>query len=159
MYSDLPARARRQIQFALAAGWLSSAGAGVSLFAPPPNPLEEVLGFWPSLGSGVVLVVAALCATYGVVFRRYRWEWAAGWIGASALVPYALVAWTLCVTVSGLYSTSAFLATSLLAFCASRALLCSAHAAKLREVHSAATAVLDAIGEGEEDDGAHPVGG
>ena len=152
MYSGLPTRNRIQVQTALGAGWLLAAGVGASMVAPPPDVLEELLGFWPALASGSTLIAAALAALFGVVFRRYIWEWSAAWIAAAALLPYAVVAWTLCVTVSGLHLTTAFLATSLLAFFASRAVLCSAHAAKLRVVHSVTTAVIEGIVEGDEGD-------
>lgn len=159
MYSGLPTRNRRQIQGVLGATWVLAAGVGASIWLPPPNPLEEILGPTVTFIAGAVLVIAALCAAVGVLGRRYRWEWVSSWIAAAALVPYGLTAWYLTGWVDLLYSTSALLATAMVGFMATRALLCAAHAAKLREVHSVTTAVIDAISEGDERGDDDPVDG
>jgi hypothetical protein len=159
MYSGLPARNRRQIQAVLGASWLLVAGVGASIWLPPPNPLEEILGDVAAFISGLVLVVAACVAAGGVLARQYRWEWVSSWIAGAALVPYAITAWYLTWFVDGLYSTSAFLSTGMLGFMATRALLCAAHAAKLREVHTTTTTVIDAISEGDEGGDATRTGG
>lgn len=160
MYSGLPPRLRRIVKAVLAAAWVFAGLAGASAAFLPTSPALLELGpFW-SYTSGTALFVSALVAAVGAATARYRWEWVAAWGAAASLVPYTMTLWGLVFSVSPDRLTAAFLATSLVTFFVLRALLCAAHAAKLREVHKAGTAAVEiAQSEGEEDAGDAPVGG
>lgn len=162
MYSGLPTRARRVVKTVLVTAWALSACAGITTLLMPTSPALAALGpFWSYL-SGMLLLISTLVAAVGVATSRYRWEWVAAWAAATAAVPYTLTLWGLVIAVSPDRMTAAFLTTSLVSFYALRALLCAAHAAKLREVHQAGTAAIEAVlSEGDKDDGddAPAVGG
>jgi hypothetical protein len=149
MYSGLPTRQRRAIKIALTTAWLLSTGAGLSAVADPRVTVVG-LGDIGTMIAGATLLVATGVAAGGVALARYRWEWIASWLAASALTPYVVTLWAF-MLVSGSNSGQTFLVTSLLAFYVGRALQCAAHAAKLREVHSAATAAIDSVTEGDRD--------
>lgn len=153
MYSGLPTTARHRVQASLAVSWLASAGAGIAALATPLNVVLSELGlFWATV-VGVVLFVAAAWAAAGVIFNRYRWEWLASWVSVVAMTPYLIGAWLVVALLGPDRLVGALLATSLAGFYLSRGLLCSAHAAKLRELHQASVAVLEsAPTEGDEDD-------
>ena len=153
MYSGLPARERRQIKTALTASWVTSAGAGVSAFVLAPTIVVHELGGWGTIATGISLAVAALVAGLGVATAHYRWEWVSAWVSAAALAPYLVILWSQIIVGASDNSTQAFLATSLLGFYITRAFLCSAHAAKLREAHVVGTAVIDSMTDEGETDG------
>lgn len=158
MYSGLPKGHRRVVVATLASAWLLSTGAGLSAVLDPRVSVAA-LGYLGTAISGIALAGATLVAAAGVIFGRYRWEWIAGWVGVVALVPYVVTLWAITLAVSGSNAGQTFLVSSLAAFYASRIALCSAHAAKLREVHVATTAVIDSITEGESDAGDSRSGG
>lgn len=160
MYSGLPPRQRRIVKTVLAAAWGFSGLAGVTTLLLPTSPALSALGSFWSYMSGTALFISALVAAVGVATARYRWEWVAAWGAAAALGPYTLTLWGLVVSVASDRMTAALLTTSLVTFYVLRALLCAAHAAKLREVHEAGTAAIEiARSEGEEDAGDAPAGG
>ncbi|QGJ95265.1 hypothetical protein QDA11_gp45 [Microbacterium phage Jayden] len=154
MYSGLPARERRAVQASLVAGWLSATGAGLSATFNPTSVTLAAMGPVIAAIMGTILSVSALVALVGVVGSRYRLEWVAAWIAAAGFVPYSITIWSLTVTENASWVTAAFISTVSLAFYVSRALLCAAHAAKLRVMHEASetiTAALDAV-QGDDDD-------
>lgn len=140
------------VKTTLASAWLLSTGAGLSALFDPRVSVEA-LGYLGTAISGGLLALATLVAVAGVLFGRYRWEWIAAWASAIALVPYVVTLWAFTLAISGTNAGQTFLVSSLAAFYATRIALCSAHAAKLREVHAATTAVIDLVTEGEPDAG------
>lgn len=162
MYSGLPLPHRRFVKVSLSASWLFAAAAGLSAVILSPNTIISELGPWLTEISGWMLGTAAITAMLGVAGARYRWEWFASWFAAAALSPYLVTVWALTLTGEPTRSTQAFLVTSLLSFFITRAVLCSAHAAKLREVHGAGTGVIDLIengGTGSDDGDDEPIDG
>ena len=154
MYSGLPTKQRRIVKTVLSAAWSFSAAAGVTTLLMPTSPALASLGSVWAYIFGAILFVSALVAAVGVATARYRWEWVAAWVASASIVPYTLTVWGLTISVAPDRMTAALLTTSLLSFFVLRALLCAAHAAKLREVHEAGTAAIEAVlSEGEEDDG------
>lgn len=151
MYSGLPTAHRRAVKTALTLSWLASAGAGLSAIILSPNTIVAELGEWGTILSGVALSFSAILAAAGVTFGRYRWEWVSAWVSAAALAPYLITVWALVIVDSNTRSTQAFLVTSLLGFYITRALLCAAHAAKLRIAHVMALAAIDSVKDGEGD--------
>lgn len=149
MFSGLPTRHRRTIKSILTTAWLLSAGAGLSAVVDPRVTVVG-LGDVGTIIAGAGLLVATGVAAAGVALAKYRWEWIASWVATVALTPYVVTLWALFL-VSGANSGQTFLMASLLAFYASRIAQCSAHAAKLRNMHTAATAVIDSVTEGERD--------
>jgi hypothetical protein len=112
----------------LALAWFAVAAGGLSsvLFADR-EPVVDAFG--------IAGVVTATVAGLGVVFDRYRWEWVAAWFTAAAMTPYVFGAWGLVAERGPRVLSTAFLLTALVAFFALRALMCAAHAAKLRAIH------------------------
>lgn len=153
MYSGLPPANRRIVKTTLASAWLLAASAGLSAVVMSPTRIINELGSWGTLASGILLGVSAIFAALGVVGNRYRWEWIASWMSAVALAPYFVTVWALTFLDSWTRSNQAFLVSSLLAFFVSRAVICAAHAAKLRVVHvaQAVTTMEIMTGEGAAD--------
>ena len=160
MYSGLPTGHRRAVKTALAASWLASCFAGLSAVILAPGVYVHELGAWGTLLSGMSLATATIVAASGVAFGRYRWEWVAAWVSAASLAPYVATVWALILTTAASNTTQAWLASSLLGFYITRAFLCAAHAAKLREAHVAAAVVLNSMTDDEgENDGDGRAGG
>lgn len=141
------------MQASLVAGWLASTGTGLSAALNPTSATLVQMGpLWATvMGAGVA--IASLVAAYGIIVNEYRLEWVAAWVAAAAFVPYVVTVWSLTVLMNASWLTAAFITTTALAFFVSRALLCAAHAAKLRVVHvegETITTVL-AIVEGDGD--------
>lgn len=157
MYSGLPARERRAVKAALIVGWVSATGAGISSALNPTSVTLTEMGPVVAGIMGAVLAFSAIIATYGVIRNLYRFEWVAGWMAAAGFVPYAVTIWSLTVTINISWLTAAFIATVSLAFFVSRALLCAAHAAKLRVVHEASETITSAI-EAVQEEAAHDSG-
>lgn len=156
MYSGLPPRERHAVQASLVAGWLSATGAGLTAALNPTSATLEAMGPLIAAIMGTTLFVSAVVACVGVVASRYRLEWVAAWIAAAAFVPYSITIWSLTITENASWLTAAFISTVGLAFYVSRALLCAAHAAKLRIAHEASetiTAALDAVQGDDDGDG------
>ena len=147
------------VKAVLASAWGLSAAAGISTMLMPTSPALSALGEPWAIGSGIALFISTLVAAVGVATARYRWEWVAAWLAAASLVPYTFTVWGLVIAVAPDRMTAALLTTSLVMFYVLRALLCAAHAAKLREVHKAGTAALEqAVSEGDEGDTASGAG-
>lgn len=127
MYSNLPKRQRRLIKLVLAASWLLAGAGGISAIVVSPNTIVAELGRLVVYGWGGVVAASSLVATAGVLFMRYRWEWWASWFVGTV--------WWLVAAGETTRLTQAFLVASLLGFFVLRALLCAAHAAKLRALH------------------------
>lgn len=141
------------MQASLGVSWAFSVGAGLSALLAPSNPVLAELGL-VHVPVGIMLFMATAWALAGVIFNRYRWEWLASWVAAVAATPYTLTLWGFVAAEGSIWLTQAFLLSSLTAFYVTRGLLCSAHAAKLREIHKAGVAALRAAeNEGDEDDG------
>jgi len=156
MYSGLPPRERRAVQASLVAGWLSATGAGVSAALNPTSVTLMSMGPFIAAIMGAMLGVSAVVAVVGVVAQRYRLEWVAAWTAAAGFVPYSITIWSLTITENVSWLTAAFISTVALAFYVSRAVLCAAHAAKLRIVHEASetiTSALDAVQGDDDGDG------
>src|SRR5688572_8899537 len=134
MYSGLPRHARRVIKSTLSSAWLASgvAGAFAVVSAAMDGATTYPTGMEILFGS--MLMTGASIAAFGVIFNRYRWEWVSSWLAASAVAPYAVLAWANTI-VDWSHATTAFLFTSLVMFYIQRGALCAAHASKLREVH------------------------
>jgi hypothetical protein len=159
MYSGLPPRHKRVVKTTLIAGWALSGLAGASAVIASPTTIISEIGLWGTVLSGILLMAATGIAIVGVAANRYHLEWVASWGAAAALAPYLVTVWALVFTDTLTRSTQAFLVTSLVAFYISRAALCAAHAAKLREAHTLGTAALDTITEGNADDRGTGTGG
>jgi hypothetical protein len=128
MFSGFPRSMRIMIRASLAGAWsLVCLSALVDLVFGGTSPLHYI-------ASAVVASATALAAM-GVVANRYRWEWVSAWFAAAGLTPYILSSWVQTVTVHPHYATSALLLTALGGFFVVRALMCAAHAAKLRSVY------------------------
>lgn len=128
MYSGLPTWNRRLVKFALSSAWLMVAGGGLSsIMFIDREVLTDLFG--------AIATTMSLIAMAGVITNRYRWEWVAAWFTSAAVVPYSLDAWRLAIEQGPEHLPTAFLLTALIAFFAMRALLCAAHAAKLRAIH------------------------
>ncbi|QGJ96996.1 hypothetical protein PBI_TEAMOCIL_45 [Microbacterium phage Teamocil] len=154
MYSGLPPRERRAVKAALLAGWVSATGAGVSAWIYPTSIVLTAMGSLVATVMGIALGASALLAVVGVSFNRYRFEWVAGWLSAAAFVPYSITIWSLTITSNPHWLTASFISTVALAFFVSRALLCAAHAAKLRVAHEASEVITSAI-ESVREEGEH----
>ncbi|AWY05396.1 membrane protein [Microbacterium phage Metamorphoo] len=153
MYSGLPPRERRAVQASLVAGWLAATGAGVTAALNPTSVTLLAMGPVIAAIMGVILTISAVVACVGVLAQRYRLEWVAAWTAAAGFVPYSITIWSLTITDNLSWLTASFISTVSLAFYVSRALLCAAHAAKLRIVHEASetiTSALDAV-QGDDD--------
>ena len=159
MYSGLPPKHARIVKATLALAWGFSSFAGLSAVLLSPTTIIAEIGGLGTVLSGVLLIVATVVATVGVLTSRYWLEWVASWGAAAALAPYLITVWALVFTDTATRSTQAFLVTSLVAFYFSRAALCAAHAAKLREAHSLGTAAVDIITKGDTDDRGAGTGG
>lgn len=135
MYSTLPPKYRHRVQWALVACWLTLVGAGYSAIIDPPATVLFELGgilnaFW-----GALLGTAATVAAVGVATSHYRWEWIAAWLATAGAAPYAVTVWWLIFAESALDPTHGFVASLALMMCIKRVQSCSAHAAKLRDMH------------------------
>lgn len=135
MYGNLPRPQRAAIRSTLSAGWVLVAGAGLSAALVSPYTIIAEVGNVVLTCSGLLVLLSALVAAAGVAFGRYHWEWWAAWFASAGITPY--VGTVLWLVASGEVTrlTQAFSVSALLVFCITRALLCSAHAAKLREAH------------------------
>lgn len=134
MYSGLPRRQKNLIIVTLTAAWLLVAAVGFSSAFLSPRTVAAETGSLMLLCSGITVMVSAVVAALGVAFGRYRWEWVASWPASAGYVPYVITVWWLVFSESGSRLTQAFSVTALLVFIILRSLLCSAHAAKLREM-------------------------
>lgn len=141
MFTGLSSRLRLMIRLAISAGWLLAAGGGVSALFVMPNPIIEMWGHPFRVAWAVMLGVAGLVAALGVTLDRYRLEWGASWFAAAAAVPYAMTLWLLFFYGEPGRITGAFFMTGLISAMIARALLCSAHAEKLRTASEVATHV------------------
>lgn len=154
MYSGLPDPERRAVKASLIVGWLSATGAGLSAALLPTSVVLLGMGGVIAISMGVTLTLSALLAVYGVAANRYRFEWVAGWLSAACFVPYSITIWSLTVTAQLHWLTASFISTVALSFFVSRALLCAAHAAKLRIAHEASEVITSAI-ESVREEGEH----
>ncbi|AWN05536.1 hypothetical protein SEA_PASCHALIS_43 [Microbacterium phage Paschalis] len=154
MYGGLPDPERRAVKASLIVGWLSATGAGLSAALFPTSVVLLGMGGVIAISMGVTLTISALLAVYGVSSNRYRFEWVAGWLSAACFVPYSITIWSLTVTEQLHWLTASFISTVALAFFVSRALLCAAHAAKLRIAHEASEVITSAI-ESVREEGTH----
>ncbi len=145
MYAGLPKRERRAVQIALALGWAFATASGLSASLNPTSRVLLEMGPGIAVPAGALLAISSVVGVLGVVTGRYRFEWVAGWLAAAAAVPYAATVWSLTITVNSSWVTAACNATVALVFYASRALLCAAHAAKLRQQHRASVTLTAAI--------------
>ena len=134
MYTGLPKRQRILVVATLTATWLLVAAAGFSSAFLSPRTVTAEVGSVVLLVCGSAVMTSALIAALGVAINRYRWEWAASWLTAAGVVPYVITVWWLVFSESGSRLTQAFFVTALLTFLVHRALMCAAHAAKMREI-------------------------
>lgn len=100
----------------------------------PPTALSVT-----GLIAAIALASMASIAALGVAINSYRLEWVASWFAATALAPYALVYWYTVFTENFGRLSSAFLLTALVGFFVTRAIMCSAHAERLRLLHEGDT--------------------
>lgn len=129
MFSGLPPRQRALIRTTLSGAWLLVAAGGLSAVATEPAGIPQ--DFF-----GLAVVVTSFFAAAGVIFNRYRWEWVSSWFAAASMTPYVLAAVADTFRHGPQNLSSVFLLTALAAFFVSRALMCAAHAAKLRARHA-----------------------
>ncbi|QDH93284.1 hypothetical protein QC999_gp66 [Microbacterium phage Cressida] len=157
MYSGLPTKERRRVQAALVFGWVSATGAGISAAFNPTSVTLLEMGPVIAAIMGLTLSVSAVAAIVGILGRQYRIEWVAAWLAAAGFVPYSITIWSLTITLNLSWLTAAFISTVCLAFFVSRAMLCAAHAAKLRIAHETTetiTAAFDGVKGDTDGDGA-----
>ncbi|QGJ89456.1 hypothetical protein PBI_SMARTIES_52 [Microbacterium phage Smarties] len=154
MYSGLPTAQRRAVKASLIVGWLSATGAGLSAWLFPTSVVLTGMGYAVAVSMGITLTISALLAVYGVSANRYRFEWVAGWLSAACFVPYSITIWSLTITAELHWLTASFVSTVALSYFVSRALLCAAHAAKLRVAHETSDAITSAI-ESVREEGEH----
>lgn len=133
MYSHLPPRQQRNIRASLTVAWGLSGLAGASSLAYGTHAFD-LLAVTAGIAA-VSLIAMATIAGVGTALNRYRMEWVAAWFAAAALAPYTLVYWYSVFSVDLGRMSSGFLLTALLAFFVSRAIMCSAHAERLRLMH------------------------
>lgn len=143
MFSGLPRRHQTRVRASVAVAWALSAAAGLSAAVAPEQGFP--LGVEAAFVTGIALVVCAGAAAIGVMINRYRLEWVSAWLAAGSIVPLTVVLWAIAITQSLSFLSDALFVTSLLAFFLSRAALCAAHAAKLREAHDQSIAVIEAV--------------
>lgn len=127
MFSGFPPRLRTTVRSTLTSAWTCVALGGLS------SIIFNSRGFLTDL-TGAAIVVTALLAAYGVAFNKYRWEWVAAWFASASMTPHILVSWAIVLEQGPSRMDSAWLVTALAAFFALRALMCAAHAEKLRSL-------------------------
>lgn len=154
MYSGLPPRERRAVKAALIVGWASATGAGISAALIPTSVVLTEMGTLIAAIMGTGVAFSALLAIYGVAAGRYRFEWVAGWLAAASFVPYSITIWSFTITANTHWLTASFISTTALSYFVSRALLCAAHAAKLRIAHETSDTITSAI-EAAREEGEH----
>lgn len=135
MYGNLPQPQRAAIRSTLSSGWVLVAAAGLSAALVSPYTIIAEVGNVVLTGSGLLVLLSALVAAAGVAFDHYRWEWWAAWFASAGITPYVGTVWWLVASGEATRLTQAFSVTALLVFFVTRALLCSAHAEKLRVAH------------------------
>ena len=135
MYSTLPPKQRRYVLITLSLYWLLVAAGGSTSIVFEPNRITESMGEYTTNAWGTVVLISGLAAVVGVTFRRYRIEWIAAWMAAAGISPYVLAIWWLVADGEPFRLTQGFMMTALLVSFLKRAMSCSAHAAKMRELH------------------------
>ena len=135
MYSTLPPKQRRYVLITLSLYWLLVAAGGSTSIVFEPNRITESMGEYTTNAWGTVVLISGLAAVVGVTFRRYRIEWIAAWMAAAGISPYVLAIWWLVADGEPFRLTQGFMMTALLVSFLKRATSCSAHAAKMRELH------------------------
>jgi len=148
MLRDYPTRNRILVRVSLTSAWVLAGGAGFTS-ALLLNVVRE-LGTVMTVVCGVILTIGALVATLGVALDRYRWEWSAAWFAAFGLSPYFVAIWAAVFLVDLGRISQAFLVTALVTFFLYRAMMCSAHAARLRGLHHEAEVTLHAGDNGDD---------
>ena len=155
MFSSLPRRQRILVKTSLSIAWGLSALAGLSTFVLSWQAYIEDLGPLLTTIIGVLLFASSAMAVYGVLSDRYRLEWVPSWTAALALVPYLVALWA-GVLFGGEYLAmpQGFVMASLMGFYLNRAMMCGAHAEKLRKDHLIATKTLERIEHEQDESGA-----
>ncbi len=143
MYSTLPPKYRRRVQASLVAGWFLLACSGLSAILSPPSIALAELGPTFTYAWGTLLTVASITAGVAVLAQRYRWEWVASWLAAGGILPLAITLWTLTFVGYTSLASQSFMVTTVFMMCVKRAVSCSAHAAKLRDMHEEVSRVAD----------------
>ena len=116
---------------------MAALGGLSSLIFTPMYPIDALA--FTGVIAGSILTVMSTLAALGVATNRYRIEWVAAWLSATALAPYTLVYWYTVFAVDVARLSSAFLLTALCGFFVTRAIMCSAHAERLRLLHEGET--------------------
>jgi hypothetical protein len=138
MFSHLPPRQRTFVRVALSSAWGMSALAGASSLIVAPGWTLGVLAVTTVI-AGIALASMASLAALGVILNRYRMEWVAAWFSAAAFAPHVLAYWYSVFAVDLERLSPAFLMTALVGFYMSRAIMCAAHAERLRLLHEGET--------------------
>lgn len=132
MYSFLPQPQRFFVRFALAASWgLSALGGATTLVWAPETTSHEIGAFLPVIW-GTLIFAASVAAAAGVSIDRYRIEWIAAWFAGSGFILYAGTLWWVALVETPTRLPQALFLTALLVHTLLRAVMCSAHAARLR---------------------------
>lgn len=156
MLSPYVRRHRIAVRSALTFSWIFAGLAGLSAATLTTVSLTVVreLGLVLTIVCGIAFAVGAGVATYGVAFDRYRFEWAGSWFAGFGISPYVVSLWAVIVSTGEVTrQTQALLVTSLLCFFLARALLCGAHAARLRALHEAGEVTLHAADDDDDSSG------
>lgn len=140
----LPRRNRRQVKTSVSTSWGFAVVAGLAVVANSPVTVIPELGLWGTIISGGTLAAAGLLAAVGVISNRYRLEWLAAWVAAASLAPYLVVVWAVTL-LDPTRLNQAGLVAALVGFIITRAMLCAAHAEKLRVVHRVGSGGIEAI--------------
>lgn len=154
MLSLYDKRHRIAVRSALTASWGFAGLAGLSAATLTSVSLTVVreLGLVLTVVCGLALALGAGVATWGVATDRYRFEWGGAWFAGFGISPYVVSLWAV---ISATWpaeitrTTQGLLVTSLLCFFLTRALMCGAHASRLRALHVAGEVTLHA---GDDDD-------
>ena len=97
-----------------------------------PTTIEEVVGVLSVGVWATFSIVGGIGALIGVMFRRYRWEWASLWALIGSIFIYVGSVWVIVFPDSLTRTPQAFALTIILTFLVRRSIRLSAHAAEQR---------------------------
>lgn len=139
MLSTYSQRHRVAVRTTLSLSWGFAGAAGISATAltTVSNTVVRELGAVLTVACGLALFLGCTVAMWGVARDRYRFEWSGSWFAAFGISPYVVSIWAVVSTGGYTRTTQALLVTSLMLFFVARALLCGAHASRLRALHEA----------------------
>lgn len=135
MYSGYPKADRIKIRTSLAAAWVFAGIAGFASIFLTPNTLTQEIGHYLPMVSGVLVLISAGAAAYGVIKNQYPIELVAAWFASAGVLVYASTVWYLVFASTPTRLQQACNITALMCFFLYRVASCSAHARKQRRIH------------------------